>query len=322
MFSILGSELADIGFFINLDSSTERLDNVKKQIDQFQITDLHRFPALKDPLHQASATKSHCAALSSAINSGHDSLFIAEDDFQLYDNVFVTEPHINKKTSDYLKILSEHLLNTEWDVVCLGFNGKKRCIPISPHLSKNFKSTGAWGYLIKRRAAEFILNNFSYYRDRQAIDDLLPALTYYGFRSFVTNVQICHHAHGFVSTLQPSLGPIDYRQWITGNYYNTIWHYIKEIPADFDSALAQIYSGSDFNRNNIVRITNYNEDITGLIDFVDRHPEYYGTYIDLDTSKDRHIGYLISVEFHNLIHSWTDTPRITGLGSNIIEIQI
>lgn len=322
MFSILGSKLADKGFFINLDASTDRLDNVRRQITDFQITDLERFPALKDPLHQASATKSHLAILSQALSSGYDSIFVGEDDFQLYDTVFITENSINQSTQQYLSTLSQHLNETAWDVLCLGFNGKKRCIPVSKHLSKNFKSTGAWGYIIKKPAMEFILDNFSYYRDRQAIDDILPSLTYYGFTSLVTNTQIFHHAHGFISTLQPSLGPIDYRQWITGNYYNCIWHYIKQPPTDFDSALEEIYESSEFNRNNIVRITNYDGDTNKLIGFIDSHPEYYGTYIDLDTSNDKHIGYMIAVEFHNLIHSWDNTPRISGLGSNIIEETI
>jgi GR25 family glycosyltransferase involved in LPS biosynthesis len=321
MFSILNVPIADHGFFINLDRSTDRLDNIKQQIDTFAIENLERFPAITDPLHQSSATKSHFAALSTAIERGYETVFIAEDDFQLYDDLFILDSSLSCSLKDYLPELMNDISIQEWDIVLLGFNAKKRCIPVSRHLSRNFKSTGAWGYIIKKPAIDFILKNFSYYRDRLAIDDILPYLTYHGFNSFATNVCTMHHAHGFVSTLQPSLGPIDYRQWILGNYYNSIWFYVDR-PQSLQEALSQIYQKSEFNRNNIVSIKNYNGNIDQLMGFIEKNNQYYGTYIEIDTSNFPNIGYNIAVEWHNLIHSNKDTKKIRGLGQNAIAEYI
>lgn len=316
MFSINNQILADHGFFINLDSSLDRLQNANNQIKNFNISGLERFSAIRDTLHQSSATKSHCAALSLSLERGYDCVFIAEDDFQILPNVSVGGGFTESLYS-YLPEFTGHISEYNWDVLLLGFNGKKKCIPVSKHLSKNFKSTGAWGYLIKKKAIEFILNNFSYYRDRQAIDDILPSLTYYGFNSLVANIQIVHHAHGLVSTLQPSLGPIDYREWINGNYYNCIWFYIKNA-SSFDNALDEIYLNSEFNRNNIISIKNYDGQIEKILNFISSHPEYEGSYMEIDASQDSALRYNMSVEWSHLLHSIQNTPNITGLGTNTI----
>ena len=49
MIKILDIEIADKGYYINLDESIERKENVEKQIEQYSIENLERFSALKDP---------------------------------------------------------------------------------------------------------------------------------------------------------------------------------------------------------------------------------------------------------------------------------
>ena len=56
---IFNKKIADKGFFINLEKSTDRLDNVNTQILKFKIDNLNRFEALTDEMVQCSATKSH-----------------------------------------------------------------------------------------------------------------------------------------------------------------------------------------------------------------------------------------------------------------------
>ena len=72
MCSIHNIKIADIGFFINLDSSIDRLKNINKQIKDFDIVNFHRFSALKDPHIQSSATKSHFAILEDCLKHNYN----------------------------------------------------------------------------------------------------------------------------------------------------------------------------------------------------------------------------------------------------------
>lgn len=322
MFSIHNNILADRAFYINLPSSTDRKDNVDSQISQYEINDIERFEAIKDPLHQASATKSHIKIFEESSKQGYESICVLEDDFQIKDDVFILDQNNKISLVEYLPILSEHLSQIDWDVVLLGFNGKKPCIPISPHLSKNFKSTGAWAYLINKKTYEYILNHFNYYGDRLAIDDILPYLTYKGFRSYATNTQIIHHGVGFISTLQPSLGPINYSEWILGNYHRTIWHSLNSF-TDFFTSLDDIYNTTNFIRENIILLNKFNGDITQLINFMQSNSLYSTCFSEIVANYNLPgVGYYLSVESPYLIHTPNTRNEIVDLGSNFIEIDL
>lgn len=320
MCNISNLKLADIGYFINLDSSIDRLDNINKQINHFNITNLHRFPALSDQHIQSSATKSHFAILEQCLKNNYETAFIAEDDFQLYDNLFIGPNSNSTSFINYLNNFTNHIKDYDWDIILLGFNPKKPCIPVSRYLTKVFRSTGGWAYLIKPKAIEYILNNFSYSRDYLAIDDIIPAMTYRNFLVYASNVQIVHHAPGFISTLQPSLGPTDYREWVNGNYYNYVWQYLSSFDS-FELCLDQIYSNSDFERNNIIKLTNYNK-IDQIFSFLPNHKEYRSCYMEVDNTTDSFLGYCISAEFNNLIHTSEHTKNIVGLGKNYLTVSL
>jgi len=86
-------------------------------------------------------------------------------------------------------------------------------------LSKNFKSTGSWAYIIKKRAYTHILNNSDYFRDYLAIDDWLCTLNNLNFNVFTTTPKLISHGIGFESTLLPEgSGKVNYDVWIEGNY--------------------------------------------------------------------------------------------------------
>lgn len=125
MFSILNYILADTGFFINLDKSTERLNNVNKQIEHFNIQSLNRFPALTNKeIPQSSATDSHLKIFDWCSNNNIGTVAVFEDDFQFYMNLNILRNY-NVLLEDYLSIIVNELQNTEWDVFLLGFNPKK-----------------------------------------------------------------------------------------------------------------------------------------------------------------------------------------------------
>ena len=58
-FEILGCELADIGFYINLPECEDRRKNIEQQKKKYGIKNLRKVSAERDELHQSSATKSH-----------------------------------------------------------------------------------------------------------------------------------------------------------------------------------------------------------------------------------------------------------------------
>lgn len=320
-----GIKIADRGYYINLPSSTERKQNVESQIQRFNIENLERFEALTDTRIHSSATKSHRKIFELASELGLESVVVLEDDFQLYDEVYVRDYPLRKSFLEYLKEVKEDMDNQEWDVILLGFNGKKTCIPMSRHFSIPFKSTGAWAYIIKKRAYEFILNTYDYGRDVLAIDDILPILNWEGFRTVATNVQLFHHGVGFISTLNPQ-GPVDYRQWIDGNYYNTIWKHVEVPEPTFDECLDKIYENSRFNREYLVVIKNYPTNYIEIEEFIKSKNEYKNSLVLLDEStipfdNFRALNYHFGVESFLLVNWLNQKEKITKYYKNILTIE-
>jgi len=326
-FSILGYELADIGYYINLEESIDRKQNIELQEKKYVIENLNRVEADKDEVRESSATKSHIKVFNLAKQNGHEIIAVFEDDFQIYDNVFIYDKSINKPISIYLKELSEHINNFEWDIILLGYNAKKYSIPQSKHLSTNYKSTGAWGYLIKKRAYEYIIDNFNYNGDRLAIDDIIPHMNYLGFKSLTTNVQVIHHAVGFVSTLDPK-GPVNYDIWIEGNYHESIWG-IKPLNINnFDECLDNLFEKSELIRDFRYEIKNYDGDKKTLSKLIESNSYLENAFIVININENirpilREINYDFWVESRQLLHiSDFINTKLGNFPKNIKEIII
>lgn len=216
MFSILNYNLADEGYFINLSKSTDRLQHVQKLINKYNIKNLNRFEALTDELHVFSCTKSHLQIFRESRQKNLQTIFVAEDDFNIEDLCYLPKNKIEFKS--VLDLVYNDLQNVEWDVLLFGCNPKEDLIKVTENLYKVTRSTGAWAYLIKKRAYEYILQNSNYRRDYIAIDDYLPSLNEKGFTTLTTVPLLINHGVGFESTLQPR-GPVNYDLWIQGNYH-------------------------------------------------------------------------------------------------------
>jgi hypothetical protein len=220
-FKINGIKFADRGFFINLNKSTDRLSLVVKQIKQFNIEGLNRFEALTDEWIHFSCTKSHLKVFETSLLEDYDTIFVAEDDFLIEETCFF--PHGDKQNiHDVLSKVSEDLNSVEWDVLLFGCNPKAPLIPITNNLAVVNKSTGAWAYLIKKRAYRYLLKNSNYKKDVIAIDDWLPILNDKGFITLTTIPLTINHGVGLVSTLQPA-GPVNYDGWIKGSYHKFLY---------------------------------------------------------------------------------------------------
>jgi hypothetical protein len=220
-FSIGGNVFADKGFYINLERSVERKENVDNLINEFNIEGLLRFEALTDDMIQFACTKSHLQVFRTCLENDIESVFVAEDDFNIENLLYQpnSEPIYFK---DKIKLIKEDLENLEWDVFLFGCNPKTHLIPLTNNVAIINKSTGAWAYIIKKRAFEFLLQNLNYKRDYIAIDDYLPILNDNGFTTLTSIPLTINHAVGFISTLQPR-GPVNYTDWIKGNYHKFLF---------------------------------------------------------------------------------------------------
>jgi GR25 family glycosyltransferase involved in LPS biosynthesis len=224
MFSILNTELTNKGFYINLKTSKDRTERVENQIEKFKIKNLERFEALTDPFRQYSCTKSHLSVFELAKNLNLETISVFEDDMDILENPYILNEKFNLE--DILKDLKLDMNSTEWDVILLGCNPKSYLIPETKTLSRVYKTTGGWAYLINKKAYEYILENSNYHRDLTAIDDWLPKLSEKNFKVFATTPLIVHHGKGLVSTLQPN-GLVDYTRWIDDNYYQFLYEFKK-----------------------------------------------------------------------------------------------
>ena len=221
MVEINNIKIADAGYYINLDESVDRKKNVENQIEKYNIKNLQRFRAIVDPVKFLSCTKSHLEIFKI---SNEESILILEDDFQIHDICKINE-HEFEFEKTLQKVMTE-LENIEWDVVLFGCNPKTFLVPVTNLLSLNYKSTGSWAYIIKKRAYKYILDNSDYLKDYLAIDDWLCGLSNLGFNVYTTTPKLISHAVGFESTLLPS-GKVNYDTWIEGNYENYLYKDLK-----------------------------------------------------------------------------------------------
>jgi len=246
MFKIEGVKLADSGYYINLEESEDRRIKVNEQIEKFNIEGLSRYEAVINEFLPAGPTISHLKLMEELLEiEDQETFFIAEDDFNINEVVGIVGTDFKLPLKEYLKSLSESLENNEWDVVQLGCNPSVPFIFEDKNLGYMFKSTGAWAYLINKRACRYILDNFSYMRDRLAIDNIIPILNMRGFKSFMTSVNVIDHAVGMPSTVQRHIKACNYKSWIEGNYHKNITTFVENCGIDLtreDSNLLDILS--------------------------------------------------------------------------------
>jgi GR25 family glycosyltransferase involved in LPS biosynthesis len=233
MVRILGIDIADAGFYINLERCTERKKKVETQITLYGIEQLQRFNALEDNWTQYSCTKSHLAVLENCIQNGYETVFISEDDFDIRDELYYPISDDKKYFKQKLTDVVYDTKKVDWDIILLGCNPKSFLIPVTENLAQVHKSTGAWSYIIKKRAIKYILENLNYQKDLLAIDDYLPYMNHKGFKTLCTTPMLIHHSVGLESTLQPR-GPVNYDNWINGNFHKFFYDNISSRKKNFE----------------------------------------------------------------------------------------
>ena len=165
MFTIQNLNFANNGYYINLESSNDRKNHIEDLKLKFNINNLNRFEALTDEMVQYSCTKSHLSVFQNALNNDYEVIFVCEDDMSIDDEFYLPNNPVKPNFNDILSQIHNDLQNVEWDVILFGCNPKSNLIPITNTLAKIDRSTGAWAYLIKKKAYEYVLNNLNYRKD-------------------------------------------------------------------------------------------------------------------------------------------------------------
>ena len=142
----------DMFYYINLDYRTDRNRHMIKQFADHGIANFQRITAIKEAHGALGCSKSHVKTLETFLESGHQICVILEDDF-----VFCRECDFK---SGFDKFFSEFPRDTTWDVVQLAAN-TLLSEPYNDCVDKCFSSLTTSGYMVNRRFAKTLLENFS-----------------------------------------------------------------------------------------------------------------------------------------------------------------
>ena len=259
-FSIEGIRLADKGYYINLGKSRKRNRYVKEQIKKYKITNLNRFRGLiyDGDYKPYGCTLSHLELFKNFLKSDLDTIFICEDDFEIREKTF--HPVLGETFNfiDSLQRFKNDIDNIHWDVVMMGCS-PRNATPVSENLSIVSKSTGAWAYIINKKAASYIVKHSNYFTDYLAIDDWLSHISNAGLISLMSNEILIHHANGkFKSEVQPDLGTTSYDDMIRGFYQLSLWgHYHKKSFCKNNVIAKALTINLSFNINDLSQLTEY-----------------------------------------------------------------
>ena len=173
-FTTNGINNVDIFYYINLNHRTDRNESILSEFDKIGIDPgkINRIEAIYNPgFGMRGATQSHCLTIEKFINSGLENCIIFEDDFIFnYD-----KETINKKF--------DFLFNSglDYDLVMLSASTATET-KFNTYLSKVYDSNTASGYLLSKKFAPILLNNFKEtdYNDVNWIK-LQPISNWYSF---------------------------------------------------------------------------------------------------------------------------------------------
>ena len=136
--------------YINLAHRTDRKQEMEAEFERMGITGYERFDAIKKTPGALGCSLSQVAALTKGIQSGADHIAVFEDDFE-----FLVTP------AEYAGLLQE-LCNVDYDVLMLDPLPALGHVARTTHplLHRLTKSCNTGGYIVNRKYASTLLNNF------------------------------------------------------------------------------------------------------------------------------------------------------------------
>lgn len=217
-------KIADLGYYINLDSRQDRREKIESQFEKFEIRGIQRFSAIEEydsgPLN---CKKSHFAILEKLVNSDYDSILILEDDCLFLDFL--------KEESDFI---FENINKTDWDIFWLGCRNRRSPIFYKNNCYRVSSVSHAHSYIVKKSFAEYILNNFPFGTYGTLSLDELLCLCVYG-----KEITSDPNKHNFYQSDQPlddfksDFLALCYEKSLTTQYasYSDLWR----LEADYES---------------------------------------------------------------------------------------
>jgi GR25 family glycosyltransferase involved in LPS biosynthesis len=156
MITFYDRHIADGGFYINLDSRTDRKEKVLNQLDKYNICGVERMPAVIKGQY-AGCGESHKNIIKLAIDRGYDSVLALEDDFYIMDppSTGRDDYHLDFKQS--MNLYLDQAFNIEWDVMFFGAILHSPLIKVSDNLGRIQSAKSAHAFIIKKQVFPDIL---------------------------------------------------------------------------------------------------------------------------------------------------------------------
>ena len=143
-------KIADVGYYINLDSRVDRKDNLESQFNKFNIKGVNRFSAFSSyPSNPSNCKKSHYQLFELFLQSNYNTMLVLEDDCKFLDFL-----------KDESTEIFDKILNTDWDLFWLGCRNRK---PPKNYINNCYftsSTSGAQSYIITKRFVEYLLATF------------------------------------------------------------------------------------------------------------------------------------------------------------------
>lgn len=147
MIQINNKKLADIGFYINLDSRTDRKEHLLKNLECFNIKGVERFSAKTDNSTAGiNLVNSTLDIYKDFIKSEADTLLILEDDCQFL------EP-FNCESEQILADIN----SLDWDLFWLGCHHRRKPVCVSHNCYRVSSVSYAQSYIIKKPFAKEVV---------------------------------------------------------------------------------------------------------------------------------------------------------------------
>jgi GR25 family glycosyltransferase involved in LPS biosynthesis len=142
-------ELLKHTLFINLDSRTDRLDHVSKELAKLNING-ERVSAIKMELGAIGCTMSHIKCLQLAKERNYEQVFICEDD------ITFTQPQV------FMESLNKFYdnKNIKWDVLIVGGNNLPPYQQIGDYCIRTFNCQTTTGYIVQKHMYDTFIQNF------------------------------------------------------------------------------------------------------------------------------------------------------------------
>jgi len=168
MVTIGDVKISDIGFFINLDRREDRKEKLLANLKEYDIKNVERFSARSDTdTPQLNLINTTFDIYENFLSTDNETLLILEDDCMFL-------PELKDNTA---KIFDD-IYSVDWDLFWLGCVNRKPPVFYKNNCYQVSSPSYAQSYIIKRKMAKDILDNFKHDWNSLNPDELLCLFAY------------------------------------------------------------------------------------------------------------------------------------------------